>query len=279
MQIRDHRLHLETGPAEFRPTKNCGGELRPSYLVMHYTAGRSADSAASWLCSPAAKAAAHIVIGKDGRIVQLVPFNVVAWHAGASSWDDNGEHIVGLNHHSIGIELDNPGRLSRAGGRWRSLSLGTEYDDTDVIEAVHKHEQVACGWHVYPQAQLDAAIELAGLLIQTYALKNVIGHEDIAPKRKSDPGPAFAMDSFRSRLFGRADDGAGDRCVTSAAVFVRSGPGTQHAKVIAEPLPPGVQVAVQGAQGVWREVDVIDAVAGVNDIQGWVHGRFLRPVG
>src|SRR4051794_5101754 len=194
MQIRDHRLHLDTGPVEFRATKNCGGELRPSYLIMHYTAGRSADSAATWLCSAAAKASAHVIVGKDGRIVQLVPFNVVAWHAGQSSWDDGGEHIVGLNQHSIGIELDNPGRLSRAGARWCSLSLGTEYDEAEVIEAVHKHEQVACGWHVYPQAQLDAAFELAALLVQTYALKNVMGHEDIAPMRKSDPGPAFAMD-------------------------------------------------------------------------------------
>lgn len=207
MKLIQHRLQQDDGTAiDFRQSNNHGGKLRPKFLVMHYTAGRSADASARWLCNPIAKASAHVVIGRDGTVIQLVPFDIVAWHAGASSWKDGTRKLVGMNKHSIGIELDNPGKLVRQGAGFRSLSLGTEYSESEVIVATHKHQSAPAGWHVYPTAQLEAAFEVASLLVQHYALKDVLGHEDIAPHRKSDPGPAFPMDSFRTRLFGRAED-------------------------------------------------------------------------
>src|SRR6186997_1573089 len=155
MKIANHRLTADDGKAlPFLPTPNCGGTLKPRVLVIHYTAGRSAQSACGWLCNPQAKAAAHLVIGKDGDVTQLVPFNVRAWHAGPSAWELGGKRLVGLNSHSIGIELDNPGRLTRRGGKWRSLSLGLDFADAAVLEATHKHESTASGWALYPPAQL-----------------------------------------------------------------------------------------------------------------------------
>jgi len=279
MKIQNHRLvGSQRNAIPFRKSPNHGGALTPSFLVMHYTAGRSADSSAGWLCDPRAKASAHLVIGKDGKIIQLVPFNVVAWHAGASSWNDGSKELVGMNKYSLGIELDNPGRLVRKGGRWRSLLLGRDYDDKDVLEATHKHETAPAGWYVYPQAQLDAAIEVATLLFEQYGLKDVVGHDDIAPARKADPGPAFPMDSFRARLVGRSDEepSAPPRFFTTASLNIRLGPGTQHATVVPLPLPEGTRVEALGSEGSWRRVDVLDAVAGIQDIQGWVHGRYLR---
>lgn len=207
MKLFQHRLQRDDGTAiDFRPSDNHGGTLRPRFLVMHYTAGRSADASARWLCNPIAKASAHLVIGADGTIIQLVPFDIVAWHAGASSWKDGARKLVGMNKHSIGIELDNAGKLVRQGTGFRSLSLGTEYSESEVIVATHKHQTAPAGWHVYPTAQLEAAFEVASLLVQHYRLKDVLGHEDIAPHRKFDPGPAFPMESFRTRLFGRAEN-------------------------------------------------------------------------
>lgn len=204
MKLIQHKLHADDDtPIDFRPSSNHGGKLRAQFLVMHYTAGRSADASARWLCNPRAKASAHVVIGRDGKVIQLVPFNTVAWHAGASRWKVGTRTLVGMNKHSIGIELDNPGRLVRQGNGYRSLALGTEYSDSEVIVATHKHEREPTGWPVYPTAQLEAAFEVASLLAEHYSLKDVIGHDDIAPARKRDPGPAFPMESFRTRLFGR----------------------------------------------------------------------------
>jgi N-acetylmuramoyl-L-alanine amidase len=277
MRIVDHRLVLDGGPVDFRPTPNKGGTLQPRFLVMHYTAGRSAEGSADWLCNPLARASAHLVIGKDGRIIQLLPFNVVAWHAGVSNWHDGRTRLQGLNQHSIGIELDNPGRLVRQGARWRSLFLGTVYDDVDVMEAVHKNESRSAGWHIYPSDQLEVAFSVAAMLVREYRLEDVIGHDDIAPDRKSDPGPAFPMDSFRSRLFGRTDDG-NDIWETTTTVNVRLGPGTQFPVLDPSPVPSGTRVRVLGTDGSWRRVDVLDTIAGVNDLHGWMHENLIRAV-
>lgn len=207
MKIIGHRLAFDDGRlVDQMLSPNHGGELtRPRLLVMHYTAGRNAKDSARWLCSDKAKASAHLVIGRDGLPLQLVGFDRVAWHAGKSEWQIDGVATSGINHHSIGIELDNAGRLVRAGTQWRSISTGVAYDAGEVIDARHKNEVHNSGWHVYPSAQLDAALEIARVLVDSYGLTDVVGHDDIAPRRKSDPGPAFPMEYFRVRLFGRGD--------------------------------------------------------------------------
>ena len=106
----------------FQPTTS-GFQIRYS--------GNDADSAIRTLTGPKYKASAHLVIGRDGAITQLVPFDTVAWHAGISCWEGR----EGLNRLSLGIELDNAGALTRHGIRWRAW-FGVEYDDEDVIEAV-----------------------------------------------------------------------------------------------------------------------------------------------
>ena len=146
-----------------------------------------------------------LLIGRGGDIVQMVAFNRKAWHAGRSSW--NG--VDGLNSHSIGIELDNAGELSRTeGGDWRAW-FGETYKERDVLTARHRHDgpgaQVS-GWHVFPREQLDALMDAAAALHDKYGFEAVLGHDDIAPRRKRDPGPAFPMGALRARLFGRAEE-------------------------------------------------------------------------
>ncbi len=275
MRILNHRLIGDDDqPLPFVDTPNKGGTMLPEYLVMHYTAGSSAASSVSWLSNPAARASAHLVIGRDGGITQLVPFNRIAWHAGQSQWAGRS----GLNGFSIGVELDNAGHLERAGGRWISAASKRVYADDDVLVANHKHDRAGTppsGWHEYSEVQIDAAQRVGLLLMRKYALKDVLGHEDIAPGRKSDPGPAFPLASFRARLMGRADD-ALEVYQTSAALNVRTGPGTEHAILPGSPLPVGARVAVLEQQGVWWRVDVLDTVAGVMDMVGWCHSRFLN---
>lgn len=273
MKIRNHRLLQDDGSAlPYHASPNKNGHLQPRWLVMHYTAGRSADSSISWLVNPQAKASAHLVIGRDGKTTQLVPFNVVAWHAGASSW----QGVSGLNHHSIGIELDNVGRLDHIAGKWVS-PLKIVVPDDQVRVAKHKNEAPGLppsGWQTYTPEQIEAAFSVAQTLIAHYDLQDIVGHDDIAPGRKSDPGPDFPMTSLRARLFGRNEDDL-PVFICSAALNVRSGPGTEHALLAGSPIPAGTRVQALEQNGLWWKVDVLDAVNGVMDLVGWCHGRYL----
>jgi N-acetylmuramoyl-L-alanine amidase len=277
MKINNHRLVADDGaPVRYVETPNKGGAMTPEYLVMHYTAGSSAEGSVAWMCNPAAKAAAHLVIGRDGNVTQLAPFNRITWHAGQSAWAGRS----GLNHFSIGIELDNAGKLERAGSQWRSAISKRVYADEDVLLANHKHDRPgapATAWHEYSEVQLEVASEVGLLLMRKYGLKDVLGHEDIAPGRKADPGPAFPMASFRARLLGRADD-AVELYATIDDLNVRAGPGTEYAALPGSPLPVDTQVVVLEQQGVWWRVDVLDTVDGVMDLVGWCHSRFLDKV-
>jgi len=246
--------------------------MRPEYLVIHYTAGPSLDSAVNWFGNPAARASAHLVIGRDGSITQSVPFDTVAWHAGRSRWEGR----EGLNGYSLGIELDNAGRLIRQGDQWRSW-FQRVYTADEVLESVHKNESSMAGWHTFTAEQIDATVTVSCLLFERYGLRDVVGHEDIAPGRKSDPGPAFPMSSFRAQVEGRADERE-PHFLTTAFLNIRSGPGTEHPRVEGSPLPPETEVEVLREEGVWRWVQVDGEVDGIRGVEGWVHGRYLSPV-
>ena len=200
MKVNNHRLIKDDGSqVAYTQSPNMGSTISPIYLVVHYTAGRSFSSSVDWLTNPIAKASAHLVIGRAGEIEQLVPFNRKAWHAGRSQWGE----LVGLNSYSIGIELDNAGRLTRTqSGDW-SAWFGGAYTDSEVAELVHKHEHELSGWHTYTQEQMDALIAVSLALQEKYGFADILGHDDIAPNRKADPGPAFPMMSFRSHILGR----------------------------------------------------------------------------
>lgn len=273
MKIRNHRLLQDDGTAlPFQASPNKNGPLQARWLVMHYTAGRSAESSISWLTNPQAKASAHLVIGRDGGITQLVPFNVVAWHAGASTW----QGVSGLNHYSIGIELDNVGRLDHIAGQWVS-PLKIVVPDDQVRIATHKNDAPGTppsGWQTYTPEQIEAAFGAAQALIAQYQLQDIIGHDDIAPGRKSDPGPDFPLASLRARLFGRKEDTL-PIFTCGAALNVRGGPGTEYPILAGSPIPAGTRVQALEQSGLWWKVDVLDTVGDVMDLVGWCHGRYL----
>jgi len=278
MRIVDHRLHIAQGqPVRFQESPNQSGVIDPKYLVIHYTAGPSAKRAIDTLTNPARKASAHLVIGRDGEITQLVDFNKCAWHAGRSSW----KGLVGLNKYSIGIELSNPGKLKKTSSGWKTW-YEAPVEPENVLEAAHPNGGPVGGWHTYTAEQLDALSQAAEVLLQTYPLQDILGHQDIAPGRKLDPGPAFPMAQFKASLLGRDQDEEdaspyedADIFVTRSLLNIRAEPSSLGAKLPGSPLAKGTRVAVIGSEGVWRRVDVLDASGEETDLEGWVHGRFL----
>lgn len=268
LRIENHRLAGDQ--VSFKETPNRGGILKPRYLVMHYTAGRSLESSVESLCmrKPSGNASAHLVLGRDGAIVQLAPFNVVTWHAGISQW--NGQS--GLNNLSIGIEMDNAGILKRVGTKYVAW-FGKAYPESEVVLAAHKHGGGVQPWHAYTEPQIARALELAELLVQHYALEDVLGHEDIAPGRKTDPGPAFPLESIRGSALGRDQDEPTHYVVTATTLNIRKGPDASHDPV-APPLKKGTRVTLLEAGARWSKVEV----DGPTDIEGWVNNSFIEKV-
>ena len=266
MKIRNHLLEGEN--IEHKETPNRSGPIDPRYLVFHFTAGRNASSSINWLCNPDAKASAHIVLAQDGSITQLAPFTIKTWHAGQSYWDG----LSGLNSYSIGIEMDNAGRLTKVGSTYRAW-FQKEYQENQVVQARHQFENELTYWHTYTEKQIDRAIQLAEVLAKEYNLKDILGHDDIAPSRKRDPGPAFPLANIRARILGRREDADDTYEVKADMLNIRSGPGIEYEKV-ADPLALGTRVSLLEIRERWSKVDV----EGCNDIEGWVYNKYIEIV-
>jgi len=203
-EVRNHLLFKDGAKVAQHPSPNRGGALSPSLLVMHFTGSPSTEGAIRALCDGAVKdrVSAHLVLSPQGEVTQLLPFNVVGWHAGRSNW--RGRALC--NRFSIGIEMVNSGLLGRlpSGGYFDRLTKKPIAKDRPVVLATHKNGGGVEPWAVYPPAQIEAAVGIARAITKAYGIKDIAGHDDIAPGRKIDPGPAWPMKDFVARVLGAA---------------------------------------------------------------------------
>ncbi len=140
------------------PSPNFDERTLPvTMAVLHYTGMIDGASAIARLADAEAKVSAHYVVAEDGQVVRMVAEDKRAWHAGRSWW----RGISDVNSASVGIEIVNPG-----------------------------HE---FGYRPFPQAQVEAVIELLAGIVERHGITrgNVVGHSDVAPARKEDPGELF----------------------------------------------------------------------------------------
>ncbi len=266
LRLSEHQFE-PGGRVRILPSPNQGGAISPSYLVLHYTAGGSLDGSVAHFMRRDAQASAHLVVGRDGRVVQMVPFNRAAWHAGRSAW----KGLRGLNQHSIGIEMNNAGRLNRgADGTYRACFQDV-YPAADVVMARHRNEQAEAYWHAYTDTQVEVVLDISRVLVRAYQLEEILGHDDIAPGRKSDPGPAFPMARVRAAVFGRSDGAHGRYRVTASLLNLRQGPGRDH-RILAR-LARSTALDLLERRGDWMRV----MVAG-RDLCGWVSADYVEPV-
>ncbi len=199
-----------------RPSPNFNervGVSGPDILIMHYTGMQSCAAAVTRLTDAASRVSSHYTVDEDGTIYRHVAEALRAWHAGVSHW--RGE--TDINSRSVGIEIVNPG-----------------------------HE---FGYRAFPAAQIDAVMQLSQGIVARHKIpaRNVIGHSDIAPGRKTDPGELFPWKQFadaglgvwvdakagREASLARPDVGA--RVGELQAALVRYGYGLEITSVYDEP--------------------------------------------
>ena len=112
MYIKNGKLFIED-KSVFRHSPNFYNSVQQKFLVLHYTAGRGIDSTVNFMSNSSSMRSSHFVVGRDGKIAQLVHTSNGAWHAGKSTYTFNGETYISLNKYSIGIEIDNYGYLEK----------------------------------------------------------------------------------------------------------------------------------------------------------------------
>ena len=150
-------------PTEWRASPNFD-DRRPNFVILHYTSEDDAEQTLGILTNPLRAVSAHYLIARDGTTYQLVDERDRAWHAGESRWGATTD----LNSSSIGIELDNNGK------------------------------------EPFADAQVSALLRLLRDIVDRYRMPaaNILGHSDVAPRRKIDPGPSFPWRTLAERGFG-----------------------------------------------------------------------------
>ncbi len=294
MKINDkHRLVDDARLDEREQTKSLfkSPEFRqnnyPDSIIIHYTAMFDYEAAIRSLSDynpDGGNASAHLVIGKKGEMAQLAPFNYRTWHAGTSSYKGRS----GYNNFSIGIEIDNLGWLEHFedGDFYSRKELQKYYPDNP--QAKRSRDQVTKArhwntnfpyqfWDKYTTEQLDAVRDICQLLCKQYTIKEILGHEEIAVNRKSDPGPDFPMEWLRKEtLFkGREGDDSADELefqpfdgkTMATKLNIRTGPSANEAKA-AQPLVQGTPVRVLEKAGNWYKIKT--------EITGWVHSDYVK---
>ncbi|MEM9178383.1 MAG: N-acetylmuramoyl-L-alanine amidase [Pseudomonadota bacterium] len=246
---------------EAKPSPNFNDRKHPvDMLVFHYTGMETGQQALDRMCDPLAEVSAHYMIWEDGRVVQLVGEDKRAWHAGVSSWQGDQD----LNSRSIGIEIVNGGHDWPLAG--------------NVLPP-------------YPTAQIDALIELSTGILERWDIpfNRIVGHSDIAPARKDDPGEHFPWDRLARAGVGKwpltvSDDPAEPPTDASHLIGRGLGPGddkiavermqTMLAEIGYELDPSGVydsatEFVVRAFQRRWLQ----------DQVTGWADMRTLQMIG
>ncbi len=164
-------------------------------IVIHYTGSGTLVGTARWFQDPASSVSAHYLVGKDGAIVQMVKEGERAWHAGASVWQGRSN----CNRFSIGVEIINWGLLEKKDDGFY-CAINNQY--TQRYNGQRPVEMAGKYWEPYTDKQYEALAELVRDIQERRGidLEMIVGHTDIAPGRKIDPGAHFDWARFRQSL-------------------------------------------------------------------------------
>ncbi len=275
IQIKNHKIASPTPIETYKAQKNIDQNKKyqtanglPDSIIIHYTAGSSAVSSAQHLAKTGVGASAHLVIGQKGEIYQVAPFNIQTWHAGESEYGGRKWY----NRYSIGIEIDNAGPCTKVGSQYKTW-FGKLYNEEDVILAANRNSKQLKYWKTYTEEQIATVTAICDALKTIYpSIKEILGHEEISPGRKEDPGPAFPLDRMRNQiLFNSRDEEtiqiSGSGIIKASTLNIRSGAGGDFEKV-AKPLKKDAKVEILQEENGWYKVKT--------EIEGWVSKAYVE---
>jgi len=227
MKVQNNFLFGDDGKqVAYKASPNIGKAKKGYKLMVIHFDGASGTQGLNWLLDKTSKVSSELWLSREGKVIQLAPFNVTCWHAGVSVW----RGLEGINSYGIGIEVQNTG--------------GQAY--TDI--------------------QMDELGKVVKSLVETYKLE-IVGHEDIAPIRKSDPSGTKLLLFDWKRLF----DAVGvhtELYNTTADLNVRRGQGTDYPAVTK--LKLGTEVYELNRVGEWSKIQVKGSMQ-----SGWVSNKYL----
>lgn len=252
------------------------GDLKnPKYIIMHITTGIKMQSTINWFRNPNAGVSAHLLIGRDGRVLQFVDFDTIAYHAGLSFWEGDSN----LNSLSIGIELDNGGPLRQFKGEYKLRK--DVIPESEVERAQHWKESTEKGWHKFTQVQLDVVMDILKALKERFpSIKEILAHDVVNLKNRLDPGPLFPMEDFREELFKRRKPEIKEHEIVFDADVYDIGDGS--VPDINHPKHNGGLPALSGIKileeaGDWSLIKVLTATPGrFRGLVGWVLSNTIQ---
>lgn len=302
MEIKANRIIGDDGaPVPYLPSRNIGKVIKPEFIVCHDTASPLTPGGdIAWLRGgpgQSPNSSAHVVVDRFGKITQLIDMNRVGWHAGQSKWEGRS----GCNGFTVGIEIDNPGRLTKIsdtiykGITTIDTSKPAPFGPPKLEVAYAKTGAHGEGyWLAYTDEQIEAVTALCRALVSAYpTIRGIITHWLISPGRKIDTNPLFPLEALRDRVLG-----GGIKPAKVATVDVsKSGGGTNQ--IAKEPLKvvldatvtvddlnmrraPSMSGEVMGRLKRGQRVDVQEAVGEWLRIQtpmgysGYVYRKFVN---
>lgn len=281
MKIRNHKLE----GVEFQQARWIGATIIPEIVILHDTASPlTKGNSAAYLRNNDAKVSVHFVVERDGTIVQQVPTNRRANHAGKSSYHGRSD----CNSFAIGIEIVNPGKMDAVKGFTDQARAwwGQVFSADDFpIEAVKTPEHGYGVWMEYSQEQISALLRLLETLFRDIkSLRDIRTHWYVSPGRKVDTNPLFPLESIRSKILGRDDpadqDAEEQSQETVGMVTVRAASGLNlrrwpsfNPNVILS-IPDGAQVPVL-REGAFEGRDWLCVIYAGQE--GWIVKAYTQP--
>lgn len=257
-------------------TKKKSGKIKPKFLVIHYTASDNYEGDVRTLSTSDRPASCQLVIAPDGRVTQIGALNDKMWHAGKSAW--RGYSM--LNSYSIGIEVTCPGPLT-GDKTWYGKKL-VDGEPFPFINAAHKNGGKVQNWAGFTDAQIDAVIDIGSALMKAYKLEEAVGHDDISPGRKIDPGPSCPDSVFHALNGNRIEEDEPERPELNSVDGARRivvGVAPDRLNFRASPngqirgqLPENTKVDLLAVRGEWAQVRTPAGYV------GWVHNDYIKPV-